>query len=92
MKEKEFSNLPESLVQTLMRMGISKKLISQIASSAKIDLSDEDQKALEASTDVKGALEQVGADELLGEQPRTGGQPEDTEKKAVGGLMKMAET
>ena len=63
MKEKEFSNLPESLVQTLMRMGISKKLISQIASSAKIDLSDEDQKALEASTDVKGALEQVGADE-----------------------------
>jgi len=31
MKEKEFSNLPESLVQILMRMGISKKLISQIA-------------------------------------------------------------
>lgn len=91
MKEKTISNLPESLVQTLMRMGISKKLISQIAASAKIDLSDEDQRAMEPSTTVKGALEQVNADEL-DEQPRTGGQPEKPQQKAMGGLMKMAET
>lgn len=91
MKEKTISNLPESLVQTLMRMGISKKLISQIAASAKVDLSDEDQKALEPSATVTGGLEQVGADELE-DQPRTGGQPERPQQKAMGGLMKMAET
>ena len=91
MKEKTIPNLPESLVQTLMRMGISKKLIAQIAASAKIDLSDEDQRAMEPSTTVKGALEQVNADEL-DEQPRTGGQPENPQQKAMGGLMKMAET
>jgi hypothetical protein len=92
MKEKTISNLPESLVQTLMKMGISKKLISQIAANAKVDLSEEDQRAMEPSTTVKGALEQVDADELLGEQPRTGGQPEKPQQKAMGGLMKMAET
>jgi hypothetical protein len=87
MKEKTISNLPEGLVQQLMRMGISKTLINQIAKSAKIDLLED-----ETPTDAKGALEQIDADELMGGQPKTGGQPDKPEEKAMGGLMKMAET
>lgn len=69
-----------------MRMGISKKLISQIAASAKIDLSEEDQRAISPAA-AKGALERVESDELLVDRPSTG-----PEEKAMGGLMRMAET
>ena len=78
-------------MQTLLSMGISRKLIAQIAASANIDLSPDEQRALEPSTDIKGALEDIGAGEIEN-QPRTGGQPAKPEQKAMGGLMRMAET
>lgn len=88
MAEKSISNLPNSIVEQLVRMGISRDLIKQIAGAVGADLSDSDKQALDKPALIKGALEQVDADELLGGQPKATGPVE----KAMGGLMKMAET
>ena len=71
-------------------MGISKKLIKQIAGAVGAELSDNDKQALGEPARVQGALEQIDADELLGGQPKA--TEKDPVQKAMGGLMKMAET
>lgn len=89
MAEKAISNLPDSIIEQLVRMGISRNLIKQIAGAVGAELSEADKQALEKPALIKGALEQVDSDELLGGQPKATNEPQ---QKAMGGLMRMAET
>jgi hypothetical protein len=90
MDEKIISNLPDSVVEQLIRMGISRQLIKQIAGAVGAELSDSDKQALGEPARVQGGLEQIDSDELLGGQPKA--TEKDPVQKAMGGLMKMAET